>query len=357
MGWPLLDRYVLRSWFRLFLLTTLGFPVVATLIDLTDNLKKLLDRGIPFSGIALGYVYLLPEKMFEIIPAAVLVATVFTVGNLGRHSELTAAKAGGISFHRFVLPIYLGAVLAAALCLSLEELAPAMTERKVEIHGERAGSRGQRYNFVYRAERGWVYTVRTLDSKTHRLTDLVLTRQGTGADYPSLAITADSATFDSTGWRLWNGSSRSIVNGGTQASFRFRSMRLRTMTELPSDLLAEPRRPEEMRYGELGRYIEAVERSGSDAGKVRVMRALKLAVPATCIIIALFGAPLAMTSYRAGTAIGIGISLATTIIFLLLVQLSQALGGSGLIKPELAAWVPNAVFSVAAVFLLARART
>lgn len=357
MGWPLLDRYVLRSWFRLFLLTTLGFPVVATLIDLTDNLKKLLDRGIPFSGIALGYVYLLPEKMFEIIPAAVLVATVFTVGTLGRHSELTAAKAGGISFHRFVLPIYLGAVLAAALCLSLEELAPAMTERKVEIHGERAGSRGQRYNFVYRAERGWVYTVRTLDSKAHRLTDLVLTRQGTGADYPSLAITADSATFDSTGWRLWNGSSRSIVNGSTQASFRFRSMRLRTMTELPSDLLAEPRRPEEMRYGELGRYIEAVERSGSDAGKVRVMRALKLAVPATCIIIALFGAPLAMTSYRAGTAIGIGISLATTIIFLLLVQLSQALGGSGLIKPELAAWVPNAVFSIAAVVLLARART
>ena len=312
------------------------------------------DRGIPLSGIALGYVYLLPEKMFEIIPAAVLVATVFTVGNLGRHSELTAAKAGGISFHRFVLPIYAGALLAAGLCLALEELAPAMTERKVQIHGERAGSRGQRYNFVYRAERGWVYTVRTLDARSQRLTDLVLTRQDTSTN---LAITADSATWDSTGWRLWDGSSRAIMNGARQTSFRFKSMRLRSMTELPSDLLAEPRRPEEMRYAELGRYIEAVERSGSDAGKVRVMRALKLAVPATCIIIALFGAPLAMTSYRAGTAIGIGISLATTIAFLLLVQLSQALGSSGLIKPELAAWLPNAVFSVAAVVLLARART
>jgi lipopolysaccharide export system permease protein len=354
MPWPLLDRYVFRSWLRLFLLTILGFPIVATLIDLTDSLKKLLDRGIPFSGIALGYLYLLPEKMFEIIPAAVLVATVFTVGNLGRHSELTAAKAGGISFHRFVLPIYMGAVLAAGLCLALEELAPAMTERKVQIHGERVGSRGQRYNFVYRADRGWVYTVRTLDSRTHRLTDVVLTRQDTAVN---LAITADSATWDSTGWRLWGGSSRTIMSGARQASFRFKSMRLRSMKELPSDLLAEPRRPEEMRYGELGRYIEAVERSGSDAGKVRVMRALKLAVPATCIIIAFFGAPLAMTSYRAGTAIGIGISLATTIVFLLLVQLSQALGGGGLIKPEVAAWLPNAIFTVAALVLLARART
>jgi len=256
-----------------------------------------------------------------------------------------------------VLPIYVGAVLAAGLCLLLEELAPAMTERKVQIHGERAGSRGQRYNFVYRAERGWVYTVRSLDSKTHRLTDVVLTRQGTGASYPSLTVTADSATWDSTGWRLWGGSSRAIVSGAEQVSFRFSSMRLRSMTELPSDLLAEPRRPEEMRYAELGRYIDAVERSGAEAGKVRVMRALKLAVPATCIIIALFGAPLAMTSYRAGTAIGIGISLATTIVFLLLVQLSQALGAGGLVKPELAAWLPNAIFSVAAVVLLLRART
>ncbi len=354
MRWALLDRYVFRNWLRLFLLTIVGFPVVATMIDLTDNLKKLLDRGIPFGGIALGYAYLLPEKMFEIIPAAVLVATVFTVGTLGRHSELTAAKAGGISFHRFVLPIYVGAVLAAGLCLAVEELAPAMTERKVQLHGERAGSRGQRYNFVYRAERGWVYTVRSLDSKTHRLTDVVLTRQDTSVN---LAITADSATWDSTGWRLWGGSSRAIMSGAKQASFRFRSMRLTSMTELPSDLLAEPRRPEEMRYAELGRYIDAVERSGAEAGKVRVMRALKLAVPATCIIIALFGAPLAMTSYRAGTAIGIGISLGTTIVFLLLVQLSQALGSGGLIKPEFAAWLPNAVFVVAAIVLQLRART
>ena len=357
MRWALLDHYVFRNWLRLFLLTILGFPIVATLIDLTDNLKKLLDRGIPFGGIALGYVYLLPEKMFEIIPAAVLVATVFTVGTLGRHSELTAAKAGGVSFHRFVLPIYVGAVLAAGLCLALEELAPAMTERQVQIHGERVGSRGQRYNFVYRAERGWVYTVRTLDSKTHRLTDVVLTRQGTGKKVPSLAVTADSATWDSTGWRLWSGASRAIVSGAEQASFSFRSMRLRSMTELPSDLLAEPRRPEEMRYGELGRYIDAMKNSGADTAKLRVMRSLKLAVPATCIIIALFGAPLAMTSYRAGTAIGIGISLATTIVFLLLVQLSQALGSGGLVKPELAAWLPNAIFGAAAVVLLIRART
>src|SRR3989475_8840953 len=40
--------------------------------------------------------------------------------------------------------------------------------------------------------------------------------------------------------------------------------------ERPIDLLAEPKAPEEMRYAELGRYINALARSGSDTKKLRV---------------------------------------------------------------------------------------
>jgi lipopolysaccharide export system permease protein len=354
----LLDRYVLGQWLRIFLVTILGFPIVATMIDATDRLKTLLDRGIKLDAVALGYAYQLPEKVFEIIPAAVLVATVFTVGLLGRNSEITAAKAGGVSFHRLTLPLYVGAALAAGLTLVVEELSPAMSARKLELHGEKSRSTSQRHNFVYRADEGWVYTIRSLDAKTGTLKDVVLTRQGTGPGYPSLVVSADSATWtDTTGWRLWRGTSRSVASGQLQAAFAFGTMRLAALREPPRDLLAEPKKPEEMRYGELGRYIDAVERSGNDAGRLRVLRELKLAVPATCLVIALFGAPLAMTSYRSGTAMGIGISLATTIVFLLLVQLSQAVGGSGLVDPKLAAWIPNMVFTVAAGVLLARART
>lgn len=354
----LLDRYVLRNWTRLFLVTTLGFPIIGVLIDLTDSLKNLLDRGLGPREILVGYLFQFPEKMFEVIPAAVLFATVFTVGMMGRHSELTAAKAGGVSFHRLMLPLYGGALLAAALCLGLEELAPVSTERQVKIHREGTGKRAQRYNFVYRADQGWVYLVRNLDAQAARMKDVVLTRQGTGAAFPSLSISADSATWDSTGtWRLWGGASRSVVDGPRQASFEFASMRLRALTEDPKDLLAEPRKPEEMRYRELGRYINAVQRSGSNADGLLTMQALKLAIPATCLIIALFGAPLAMTSYRAGSAIGIGISLATTIVFLLMVQLSRALGAGGIVNPTLAAWMPNLVFLVTALVLQARVRT
>lgn len=353
----LLDRYVFGQWLRIFLVTACGFPIVATLIDLTDKLKTLLDRGVKLDAIALGYVYLLPEKIYEVIPAAVLVATVFTVGMLGRNSELTAAKAGGVSFHRLTLPLYLAALLAAGFTLFVEELSPITSERKLALHQDKGTVTPQRANFVFRAEEGWVYTIRSLDTRKRVMRDVVLTRQGTGEGFPSLVVSADSATWDGTRWTLFHGTSRTVASGRKQASFGFAVLRLHALTQRPEELLAEAKRPEEMRYAELGRYITMVENAGNDAGRLRVMQALKLAVPATCFIIALFGAPLAMTSYRSGTAVGIGISLATTILFLLLVQLSQALGSGGVVNPTFAAWLPNIVFGAAAVVLLARART
>ena len=35
------------------------------------------------------------------------------------------------------------------------------------------------------------------------------------------------------------------------------------------------------------------------------------------------------------------VSLATTVLFLVLIQLTKAIGGKGLMQPELAAWMPN----------------
>jgi lipopolysaccharide export system permease protein len=134
-------------------------------------------------------------------------------------------------------------------------------------------------------------------------------------------------------------------------------MRLRALNQSPADLLAEAKAPDEMGYVELGRYIEALQRSGNDANKLIVEQALKLALPVTCLIIALFGAPLAVTTPRAGAAVGIAISLGTTVVFLLLTQITKAVGAGGLINPILAAWIPNVVFLFVGLVLLAKVRT
>jgi lipopolysaccharide export system permease protein len=355
-----LDRYVLGTWVRIFVLTSIGFPIVSILINLTDSLNKLLDRGLTTREIAVSYVYSIPENMFIVMPAAVLVATVFTVGTMGRHSELTAAKASGLSFYRLMIPIFLAATAACGLAFVVGELAPGATAKQQELQKARqARPTRSRFNFVYRGDQGWVYTIRSLDVGSQQLKQILFEREGTGLTYPALVITADSASYsDSLGtWRLRDGASRVIAGPGRQATFAFRTLRLRALTQGPADLLAEAKAPDEMRFAELRRYIDALHRSGSDVNKLTVELQLKLAIPVTCFIIALFGAPLAITTPRSGAAVGIAISLATTVIFLLITQITKAVGAGGVIDPIVAAWFPNLVFFAAAVWLLARVRT
>jgi lipopolysaccharide export system permease protein len=355
-----LDRYVLQSWIRIFLLTALGFPIVTILINLTDTLNRLLDRGLTMREIVVSYIYSIPENLFLVMPAAVLFATVFTVGAMGRHSELTAAKAGGQSFHRLMRPIFIAAACASVLAFIVGELAPGATARQLEIQkAKQTHPTRTRFNFVYRGDAGWVYTIRSLDVASRQLKQLMLERQGTGLEYPGLVLTADSASYNDSlrVWHLRTGASRVIAGPGRQATFNFRSMRLRALRQSPADLLAEAKAPDEMGYAELGRYIDALKRSGNDANKLVVEQALKLAVPVTCLIIALFGAPLGVTTPRAGAAVGIAISLGTTIVFLLLTQITKAIGAGGIIDPVVAAWLPNVVFLFAGLVLLAKVRT
>jgi len=150
---------------------------------------------------------------------------------------------------------------------------------------------------------------------------------------------------------------RYLLGPGQETTFGFDALRITALRETPTDLLAEPKAPDEMRYVELGRYIDALGRSGSDTKKLRVERALKLAVPFACIIIAVFGAPLAISTPRSGMAWGVAVCLATTFIDLLMFQLSKAVGSGGALPPTFAAWVPNLIFGAGGVWLWRQART
>ncbi|PYP20447.1 MAG: hypothetical protein DMD53_10690 [Gemmatimonadetes bacterium] len=359
---PTLDRYVAREWLKVFLITVLGFPLLVIVIDLTDNLGKYLSKGLTKHAVALSCLFGIPETVSLVLPAAVLFATVFTVGALGRHSELTAAKASGVSFHRLAAPIYLAGVAAFLLGLVVTELAPGASARKAELLGEKPiAATAQRYNFVYRADGGWVYAIRSLELRSREMRDVILEREGAGPDYPTIIVAAQQAVFAEQrragGWTLTQGSLRYLLGPDREAAFAFDTLRTPALRERPVDLLAQPKAPDEMRYTELGRYIDALARSGSDTRKLRVEHALKLSIPFTCIIIALFGAPLAISTPKSGAAWGVAVCLATTFIDLLMFQLSKAVGAGGVLPPTFAAWFPNLVFGGAAIYLLRKTPT
>ena len=356
----ILSRYVLWQWLRVFLLTAIGLPFVSVLTQLTDNLRRLLGRDLSAGTIALSYLYALPQNIATMMPAAALFAAVFTVGPLARHSELTAAKAGGISFGRLARPIFLASMVAAVLCFLIGEWSTEATTRQLELQKERqARSVTTRYNFVFRDPSGWVYTIRQLNTAVNEMDQVVMEWTTRNPKAPAYAIAADTARWDpgTRHWRFHHGASHIMLPDGQALTMGFGELRLRRFDQTPRDLLLEPKNPEEMTYGELGAYIRSLRSSGNNTKKLEVQRAVKLALPAACLIIALFGAPLAVSAPRAGAAVGIAISLGTTLAYLLMINLSQAVGASGVMDPTVAAWLPNGVFLAIGACLMVRVRT
>ena len=354
-----LDGYIFGEFWRIFVATALGLPVLVVIIDLTDQLGKYLERQLPRGDIALSYLFWIPESMFLVLPAAVLFATVFTIGGITRHSEITAAKASGISFYRLIRPIFVGAFCATLIGLALGEIVPVANARRLELLREDTFQRGnERYNFTYASEHGRVYKVGALRVDSGQIEGIEIERKGTGPEYPTYIINARTGRFHpESGWELNAGYLHIIPDSSNSLGLSFKTLVDNQLSEKPGDLTARDKAPQDMGFRELGRFISAMERSGADANELRVERMLKITIPVTCMIIVLFGAPLATSTQRGGAAYGVGVSLGTTVIFLIMIQLMKAVGGKGVMNPELAAWMPSILFAVVGAILLARVRT
>jgi lipopolysaccharide export system permease protein len=134
-------------------------------------------------------------------------------------------------------------------------------------------------------------------------------------------------------------------------------MRHRAFTDPPSTMMDEGLKADEMTYPQLKKYLATLKLSGNEPGMLAVDLPLKFAVPLACLVVAMFGAPLAVTNPRAGAALGLAIALGTTLVYLTGIQIMKAVGGKELVAPWFAAWSMNIFFFIVAVILLRRVRS
>ena len=354
----ILDRLVMKEFFRLFFTFIFASPMLFILGDLTDNLDTYLDRGLSSRQVLMGYVYQMPLFVSWGLPIAALIATIFTVNNMTRHSEVAAAKAGGISFYRLYAALPAIGILLTLAGLGLTELVPVGNRLRAESLGQGAPTSRVRSDFIYRDLDGRIFGIRRLDVQAAEISGITVEREGDEPDVPSVHVFAERATYaDSTGWTLDNGYLRLMAGPDMERAVKFAGLRTRGFTESPEELLDRQKDPDQMRYAEMGRLIQILQRSGGEPRELMVERAQKIAIPVAALVIVLFGAPLANSAPRSGAAYGVGVSLGITILYLMLFKVAGAAGSSGALPPVAAAWIPNLVFFLAAAVLISRVRT
>ncbi|MDR0788086.1 MAG: LptF/LptG family permease [Gemmatimonadota bacterium] len=354
----IIDRYIYRQFFSTFTVLLLGLPVIFIITDLTDQLDKYLNRGLSAGQVALSYVYFLPQLIFWGFPIASLIATVFTIGNMTRYQEITAAKAGGVSFYRLAAPLVLCAVVLSIVGVGIGDLVPVANQKRAVTIGERQRSISVlRNNIVFRTESGRTLAANRVSSLTSEM-ERVVVETAPAENGMRHQVAAGSALFyPDRGWVLSSGYFRWIVPGEVPRVMDFGAMEIRELQDRPEEILTVSKDAEEMTYRELERFVRTVERSGGNSNEYRVDLAQKLSLPLAIFVIVLFGAPLATSSQRGGAAFGIGVSLIITLIYLMMFRVGKAVGASGAVDPMVAAWAPNVIFLVGGIILFWRVKT
>ena len=354
----ILDRLVAGTFLKLFvIIVLLASPPLFVIGDIAENLDTYIDRGLTGTEVAWAYMYQLPLYIQWSFPIAALLAAVFTVHTMTINREIVAAKAGGISFYRIIAPLVLSAIVLTLAALVLTEVVPRTNRIASQILRADTPGRTWRSDFVYESEDGLTWQVKRLTASDGRMTGIVLERPPSEAAPGIHVVASDGAWRDDTGWTLAQGFVRYLHADSTERALEFDRLLLPEIRERPEELLEVPPEPDEMTYAEVDRLARIIQRSGGDAQELLVRREQKISLPVATLVIVLFGAPLATSNKRGGAAYGIGISLATVILYLMLFRISAALGEAGAIAPLAAAWVPNLVFLGLALLFLVRVRT
>jgi lipopolysaccharide export system permease protein len=353
----ILDRLVAFTFLKLFALVLLASPPLFVIGDIAENLDDYIDRGLTGTEVAQSYLFQLPLFIQWSFPIAALLATVFTIHSMTTHREIVAAKAGGISFHRLALPVLLAGLGLTVVALALSEVVPRANRISAQILRSETPGRSWRSDFVYRSEQGLTWQVDRLTAADGRMTGVVIERPPAPSGH-GLHVLAEAARYEpESGWTLSLGYMRNLRADSTEHTMQFERLQIPAIVEKPEELLEVPPEPDEMTYAEINHLAAIIERTGGDANELLVKREQKIAIPVTTLVIILFGAPLATSSKRGGAAYGIGLSLATVLVFMMMLRVSGALGGAGAVSPMVAAWAPNVIFACAAMFFMIRVRT
>jgi len=112
----ILERYLLKEFFRNLLLVTTSLIAVYLLIDFFERIDNFSHAGR--TALALNYFLLkIPVIFDQLAPISIMLAGIITMGLLHRRNELMSLNSGGLHLVRIITPTLMGAALVTALSL------------------------------------------------------------------------------------------------------------------------------------------------------------------------------------------------------------------------------------------------
>ena len=343
-GWKIIDSYILRKFLGSVVYSILLLMTIIIVFDLSENIQRFMSKSIPVGEIITGYYFnFIPYFINLFIPLFTFISVIWFTSKLSSHNEIISILDNGVSFKRFLVPYFVGAVVIMLVSLFMANFVVPYTNEKLNefkytYFGKQAISTTDlhiknspnSYLYVQRWDReneiGYDFTYEEFENSSIRV-----------------KVKAMSASYDTQKgkWVLRNFVRREIVNdkevvtAGKEMDTVF--------NVLPRNFSQDVFIAETMSYKELRAFIKEEKLRGSNlVAHFQIMTFLGLSVSSR------------KNQRGVGVHIFMGMGLAFTFIFLQ--QVSTVFSVSGGLPPVLGTWIPNIIFLFVTILTLKTAQ-
>ncbi len=117
----LLDRYILRQFFKNLAMIALSFIAIYLLIDFFEKIDDFMEKGKSMGLVVKFFCFNIPFILEQVSPVCILLAGVVALGILSHTNELIALKSCGISLRKIVAPLIWGGLVCTLFFLALAQ--------------------------------------------------------------------------------------------------------------------------------------------------------------------------------------------------------------------------------------------
>jgi len=363
-----LDRYLLREFLAPLTYCLITFTTVFVVYDLFDRMDRFIESETPAHLIVRYYLFVLGPTLEYLAPASLMLATLYTLYVLSRHSELTAMRACGVGIYRIITPfILVGLLFSLALLVASETVIPRATEWSSEFRDNRfqpvaqqAWHEVQYYNAMGR--RQWSIG-RFNPQQPNALHDIEIMLERPDGRW-NRRITAGKAEWLDGQWWLTGarvqrfGDANNPIGGPVPLGFgRPRIVHLPELDESPALFTSAVRPWEYLTTAEMMAYVRGHPALSESDRAVKIHAiAARLAMPWGCLIVILFAIPAGARTGRQGALAAVFTAIGMLVGFYVLSQIGLILGTAGAIPPWAGAWLSNIVFLGLGIGMICRLR-
>ena len=396
----LVSRYILKAHIASFLF---GFSIF-TFILMMQVIFEIVNRIV---GKGLGFLLILEILMFSLawiialaIPAAVLVAALMGFGRLSADNEITALKAGGMSFYRMIIPVLIaGSLIAVGDYIFMDKVLPEANYRVRSLMNDVYRSRPTlsfREGIFMDDLPGYSILIDRINPRSNDVSSITIYE--TKPSQAPRVLTAQRGTLDiaekgsQVTLTLFNGElhQRDEVDNGHYMKEVFERQRLtiqghstgvqktqggsrgdRELTiammedriaQLQRDLdasqtrlasiLSDPLASEEHRGAGERREMQIISSRQRQINAFLVEIYKKYAIPFACVTFVLIGAPLGIRIRKSGIGISVGVSLGFFLLYWSCLIGGEMMADRDLINPWIAMWAANIIIGIAGLLLV-----